>query len=421
MKTLTFAAISLALPLASYAENWPSWRGEDNNGYSSINSLGTLSDTTDIAWKTELPGRGCSTPIVWNRTIVVTTEIGQQDGIVAIDWNGKQLWNTTVGELTPGRGQRVGSGANSSPVTDGETLFAYFKSGNLAALDFSGNVLWKTNLEERFGEDKLWWDKGSSPLLAGGYLVVPIMQTEGDSQLVAFDKKSGKIVWNTPRNYETAPESGDAYTSPQVLDIDGKETIVTWGANHLTGHDAYTGKLLWEVDGFNPGNEKWWRVIASTAISKGIAIVPYARGEAVAGVSLSSNPSGRPWLWEREGLGSDSTTPVAYDGKAVILKDNGIQRGRVTCLDLKTGNTLWESRLPKSAQKYYASPLIAGNTLIVAREDGMLLTADISKTGLGNVSEKALLEPVIASPIVVDGSLFIRGDQHLFCIRQSDS
>ncbi len=419
MKTRFLLGVIAVLTTTSvWGEYWPSWRGAGQNGTTDSSAPATLSLEDSLAWKTELPGRGCSTPIVWGKQIFLTTEIGEEDGVLAYDWKGKERWRVTIGDFRPGRGKRVGSGANSSPVTDGKTVFAYFKSGNFAALDLDGNVLWKKNLEEIYGEDKLWWDKGTSPILAGGNVVVAIMQTEGDSFLVSFDKKTGKEVWKTRREYETEPESGDAYTSPQVLDIDGVETIVSWGANHLTGHDAKNGKLLWEVDGFNPENQKYWRVIASTAISNDVAVVPYARGDALAGIDLRASGSNPNWLWKREGVGSDSATPIATDGKAIVLKDSGITRGRVTCIDLRTGETLWESTLPKSAKIFYASPILAQDRLYLAREDGTLFVADVTNKGLSNIQELALLESVIASPVAVNDKLLVRSDQHLYCFAE---
>ena len=188
--------------------------------------------------------------------------------MVSYDWDGKELWRVTLGTSVPGRGQRVGSAANSSPVTDGEHVFAYFKSGNVAALTMEGKVLWKINLIEKYGKDYLWWDQGTSPVLAGGNLVIAVMQSEGATFLVSLDPKTGKEVWRTDRKYETGPESGDGYTTPHVLEIDGVETIVTWGADHVTGHDAKTGKLIWEVGDFNPTKMKAWRVIASAVVTK---------------------------------------------------------------------------------------------------------------------------------------------------------
>ena len=186
---------------ASLAENWSSWRGETQNGVSESSPPHSFSEKSNLAWKVELPGRGCSTPVVWGKRIFVTSEMEEQDAILAFDDSGKELWRATLGEFRPGRGKRVGSGANSSPITDGKRLFVYFKSGNFAAFSLKGKLLWKTNLIERFGEDKLWYDQGTSPVFAGGNVVIAVMQTEGDSYLVSFDKDSGEEVWKTPRNY----------------------------------------------------------------------------------------------------------------------------------------------------------------------------------------------------------------------------
>lgn len=413
---LTFAIFALITPLfVAEAGDWPYWRGPNYDGVSIANLSSSISREANIQWKAPLPGRGCSTPIAWNDKIILTSEIGEKDGILAFDWNGKELWRTTIGEKTPGRGQRVGSGANSSPVTDGKTIFAYFKSGNFAALDFDGEILWKTNLEDSYGEDKLWWDKGSSPALAAGNVIVAIMQTEGDSLLVSFDKKTGKEVWRTSRDYETAPESGDAYTSPLVIERQGIETIVTWGANHLTGHDARNGNLLWKIDGFNPANEQYWRVIASAAISGDMVVVPYARGAAVAGIDLGTHSGEPKWAWSREGIGSDSATPVATENQVIFLKDGGPNRGRVTSINPLNGETIWESHLPRTAQKYYASPLLAGNTFVAAREDGTVFSAKVGSDGLGEISEYSLFEPIISSPVAIGNKLLIRSDQHLVC------
>ena len=418
MKIVFALGTLLATAALASAGNWPGWRGEAQNGASSSSVPASFSESQNLLWKTALPGRGCSTPIVWGKRIFLTTEIDGQDGVLAYDFKGRELWRATIGELTPGRGKRVGSGANSSPVTDGKRLFVYFKSGNFAAFSLEGKQLWKVDLTEIYGEDTLWWDKGSSPVIAAGNVVAPIMQTEGDSYLISLDPKTGKEVWSAKRNYETAPESGDAYTTPQVLEIDGVETIVTWGANHLTGHDARNGKLLWEVDGFNPDNAQYWRVIASSVVDDNIALVPYNRGDAVAAIDLNASGKYKKWLWKNESLGSDSATPVARDGKAYILKDSKITRGRVTCVDLKSGDTIWESTLPRSAKIYYASPIIAGDTFIAAREDGTVFTAKIGPNGLSNIVENPLLETIIASPVAIDNKLLLRSDQHLYCFAE---
>ena len=144
--------------LALAAEDWTAWRGPGQNGAVMKREAPTeFSPSENLRWKVEWPGRGCSTPIVVDGKVVITSPVGKEDGVLAFDMEGKKLWRRMLGPLKPGRGQRVGSAANSSPVSDGECVFAYFKSGNFAAPDLSGKILWKTNIFERFGEKKLWW------------------------------------------------------------------------------------------------------------------------------------------------------------------------------------------------------------------------------------------------------------------------
>ena len=397
------------------AANWPAWRGPGGNGVAQGEPPRELEGK--LLWKTELPGRACSTPVVWDQTIFVTAPIGEEDGVVALDGDGKERWRQSFGKATPGRGQRVGSSANSSPIVDGDGVVAYFKSGNVVGLTHAGEKLWEVNLQAKYGEDKLWWDQGTSPVFAGGNVVIAVMQTEGDSYLVSLDRKTGKEVWMTPRDYPSPTETGDAYTTPHVVTIDGVETVVTWGADHLTGHDAKTGKLLWDCGGFNPKNAKMWRVIASAVVEDGIAVVPYARGEQLGGVRVGGkgDVTKSNWLWKKSDVGADAVSPVMHEGKVYVLTGTGGKRGTVTCLDAATGEKQWSDRLPKAAQVFYASPLIVGDRFYCVREDGHVFSATLGSKGLEEVSGFELGEGAIASPISVAGKLLIRGDKHLFC------
>jgi len=421
MKTSTWTTIAVALAMTGMVrgENWASWRGPAGNGSTGKSGAPTeFAEGKGVLWKTKLPGRGCSTPVVWGERIFLTTPIGEEDGVIALDLKGEELWRKTLGPLTAGRGQRVGSPANSSPVTDGKNVYVYFKSGNVAALTVEGELLWKLNLHEKYGEDKLWWDQGTSPVLAGGNLVIAVMQTEGKSYLVSLDPATGKEVWFTPRDYETTDESGDSYTTPHVVEIDGVETIVCWGADHLSGHDAKTGKELWKSAGFNPEMTKQWRVIASSVVTDGVVVVPFKRGDALGGLKLdgSSAKSDKDWLWRKDGMGTDASTPVAANGKVIFVKDGGKDRGKVTCLEARSGEVLWESMLPKSVSVYYSSPILAGDKLYVAREDGVILCGTVTAKGLEDIRESPLEEAVIASLVLVDDKILVRGDGHLFCV-----
>jgi len=413
------ASLLLAIELLTHplcGQNWPEWRGPGSNGVVA-GKQPPLDLAGKLLWKAELPGRGCSTPIVWENRIFVTSPIGEEDGLLAFDLSGKELWRKTFGALTPGRGQRVGSSANSSPVTDGEVVIAYFKSGTVVCTDLAGNPKWQINLQERYGKDKLWWDQGTSPVLTPGRVVIAVMQTEGESYLVSLDRQSGKVVWKTPRKYETGKESGDSYTPPHVVTVGDTQLIVSWGADHLTAHDAATGKLVWEAAGFNPGREDTQRVIASAVVDASIAIVPFKRGEAMAGVALDGKgqiPESQ-WIWRNNDAGSDAVTPVLHNGKVYVLKDGGPTRGRLACVDAKSGKQLWVSNLPKAAQVYYSSPVIAGDHFYCVREDGLVISGRLSDEGLTDLKTHPLEENVIASPISTNGQLIFRSDKHLFC------
>ena len=181
------------------AENlrWPSWRGVNDAGSAPNGSYPAKLDDEHLVWQTKLPGKGCSTPIAWDDLIILTTPLGGQDGVITYDWKGNKVWEAKFGSLRKGK-HRNGSSSNSSAVTDGKSIFAYFKSGNLGALDFKGNVLWQKNLQNLYGKDTLYWDLGTSPVLTREHVLVAVMN-DRKGFLVAFDKDSGEEVWNVDR------------------------------------------------------------------------------------------------------------------------------------------------------------------------------------------------------------------------------
>lgn len=420
MKSRLFALAVISLALTAAAKrpvdlSWPAWRGPHDNGSAELQSYpADWSQGDRILWKADLPGKGCSTPAVFGDRIFVTCPVEANNGVLAFDWTGKQLWSAQLGPEQGGK-HRNGSGSNPSPVTDGKRVFAYFKSGDLAGLDFDGQMIWKTNLQQRFAKDTLWWDVGTSPVLTDNSVVVAVMHT-GESYLAAFDKQTGDLQWKVARNYQTPVEGDQSYTTPNVVERDGRQVVVVWGAEHLTGHAADDGHVLWHCDGFNPKQQPNWIAVASSVVVDNLVIVPWGRGEFVTAVRLggSGDVTESHRVWTRTGTGSFVPTPAVFDGKLYIVRD----AGEVECLDAKTGQTVWQDRFPKHRLKYYASPLVADGKLYAAREDGVVFVATIDGT-FKIVSENNMGEPVIASPAAVDGRLLIRGEEHLFCIGQN--
>ena len=392
--------------------SWPGWRGPVSAGSTASGSYASgWADGKNILWTAPLPGKGCSTPVVWGDSIFVTVPIEGEDGIMAFDWKGKVRWQSRMGKTRGGK-HRNGSGANPSPVTDGKYIFAYYRSGNFAGLDVTGKVLWKTNLQKRFGEDTLYWDIGTSPVVTERHAVIAVIQERG-SFLAAFDKKSGEIAWKVARNYECPTEGDHSYTTPIVVRHEGREAILVWGAERLTLHSAADGKIIWSCAGFNPEEKRNWVTVASPVISAGVVVVPYGRGERLAGVKLGGkgDVTATHRLWTVKGNGTFVPTPATSGDEVYILRD----KGQVVCLDSKTGKTKWSGRMPKHRAKYYSSPLVAGGNMYAAREDGVVVVARLG-ADFKVLSENDMGERMIASPVPVAGRLLLRGDKALYCI-----
>jgi outer membrane protein assembly factor BamB len=411
--------IALLLPgitaSAEPAPNWPHWRGPRDNGSTESGSYPVHWDNDkQLLWKITLPGKGCSTPIVWDRQIFLTAPIESQDGLLAFDWSGKRIWQQTFGPEKSGKNVH-GSGSNPSPASDGNSVFVFFKSGHFAAVDLKGMIRWQTDLVERFGRDTLYWDFGTSPVLTEQDVIIARLH-HGDSYVAAFNKATGALHWKVSRNYETAIEGDHSYATPLVARLQGRETVLILGGEHLTAQDASTGKLLWACGDFNPQRKKNWVPVASPVVAGDMAIIPYGRGSALHGIRLGESAdagaSRRTWL--RDDTGSFVSTPAEYRGRIYLLHDQGPQRGIVECIDPANGKSLWRGELPKSSAEYYTSPTVGDGKLYAAREDGVVFVAKIDG-GFELLGQAEMGEQIIASPVLIEGRILLRGETHLFC------
>lgn len=413
------AVLCIVTTIAESSEpdrDWPRWRGPQDNGSVETGAYPVKFDPANVLWKTPLPGKGCSTPIVWQQTIYLTAPIEGNDALLAIDWSGKQIWQATFGKQNEGK-HRNGSGSNASPVTDGAAVFVYFKSGTLAAVNLDGSVRWKTNLVEQFGPDTLYWDHGTSPVLTGKYVIMARMH-HGESWLAAFDKATGEMFWKVARNYETPQEGDHGYATPLVIEHAGKPALLVWGAQHLTIHDPQNGSVLWTCGNFNPDGEKLWPSISTPVIIGDMAVIAFGRNDRgkprLYGISLggSGDVTTTNQVWKRDDISTFVPSPVAYKGRVYLVRD----RGEVECLDPVTGNTIWSDTFPSNRASYYASPLIASDNLYAPREDGVVFVASVANEQFKLLAENSMEEPVIGSPVPSSNRIFIRGERHLFCI-----
>jgi outer membrane protein assembly factor BamB len=417
-RCLAILAISCFYSAANSASDWPNWRGTHFNASTDLGDYPEKWDAAHVSWKVKLPGKSSSSPIVYGSSIYITTPAEGQDAVMAFNRSGETLWQTRLGPESPPKHRTLGSSSNASPVTDGEALYAYFKSGTLASLKLDGTVRWQINLVERFGREQLFWDAGTSPVLTDRHVIIARMHG-GESWLAAFDKATGEMAWQQPRNYETPTENDNGYTTPIVFDHGNEKALLVWGAEHLTAHKASNGELLWSCGGFNPAGTGYWPAIASPVIVGNMVVVPVGRDDrpkqsSLYGVRLggSGDVTKTHQAWKREDVGVFVSSPAAYQGRVYLLR----HRGDVVCLNPATGESHWEASLPKASAPYYASPVIANGVLYAAREDGVVFAARIDD-GFKVLSENPMGERIVASPVPAHGGLLLRGDDHLFCIK----
>jgi outer membrane protein assembly factor BamB len=391
---------------------WPTWRGPAGNGTADATSAPTQwGESENIQWKIPLPGRGASTPIEFAGNLIVTMGIEGTNGIVAVDRSGKIAWEQTLGNERPAKHAKASS-ANSSPVSDGKLLYAYFKSGDLGCFTQDGKLQWSTNIQTQYGEDSLWWDLGTSPILTDNAVIITVMQT-GPSFLVALDKETGKELWKADRWLDVREEANQAYTTPTLLSIDGQMAIVTVGADHVTAHRASDGKLLWKLGGFNPDNDGYFRSIASPVVCDDLILCPYARGNTLTAVHSDPQITDAARLAWKLNIGSDVPTPAYWQGRVYLLSD----KGTVYCLDPKSGETLWKESLPKSNKSFSSSPLIADGKLYCTREDATtFVLGELDKAQPKLLAQNQLDGFAVATPIAIGNRLYLRTYEALYCI-----
>lgn len=424
-KTLIAAAwlilFSGRVMMAADQAEWPSWRGPQATGSIEKGNFPVEFDADTYLWRTPLPGKGCSTPILLAGAICLTSPADGNDAVVSYGLDGAERWRAVFGQENPGK-HRNGSGSNASPVTDGNAVFVFFKSGAFAAVELDGKVRWQTDLVERFGKDTLFWDHGTSPVLTKKHVIMVRMH-HGESWLAAFDKQTGEMAWKVARNYTTPNECDNGYTTPLVIEHQGKESILIWGAEHLTIHNASDGQLCWSCGNFNPDAHALWPAIATPVVVGDMAVIAYGRNDRgiprLYGIRLSGSGdvTQTNHVWTRQDIGTFVPTPAVYQGRVILVRD----KGQVVSIDPENGKTIWEGAFPKHRTNFYASPLIAGGKLYAPREDGMVFVASIANDEFKVLSANNMAESIIGSPVPLANSILLRGEEHLFRVSAGKS
>jgi outer membrane protein assembly factor BamB len=403
------------------ADNWPHWRGPTRDGVSAETGLPVKwSATEGVAWKLPLPAYSGSTPIIWGDLIFLSMATASAAGeleLWAVDRSKQAVaWKRPIaGGNHIERKQNMSS---PSPVTDGQHVWVMTGVGILKSFDFAGKELWSRDIQADYGRFGLNWGYASSPLLHADALFVQVlhgMKTDDPSYVLRIDKATGKTIWRVERPTNAQRESPDSYTTPALLQYEGKTEIVISGGDAVTGHDPATGKELWRVDGLNPQNRGDYRIVASPTVMGGLIVSP-SRNNPLTAIRPggSGNVTGTHIAWQFD-RGPDVPSPVS-DGKLVYVVN---ETGVVYCLDLKTGQTVYgPERLPSDF--YSASPILADGKIYVTGETTG--TTTVFRAGpkfeiLASNSFGDGCSPFCLSTVAISqGQLFIRSSANLWVI-----
>ncbi len=378
-----------------YSAEWPQFRGPGGVAVSEEAGLPVKwSATENVRWKADLPGRGVSSPVVAGGRVYITAASAYREGrlhVLCFDAaTGEKKWERQLASTGSTMCHPKTSMAAPTPVADTKGVYALFATGDLVAFDREGDLRWYRALERDYPDITNQVGMAASPVLAGDVLLLPL-ENAGDSFALGVDAKTGRNRWKTPR------ARGVNWVTPTVARFQGKTSVLFQTAREITAYNPVNGEEQWTYKGENLGS------IPSPAVLDDLVIVP---GNPSVGLRVSDG--GKPErVWKSRKLPASYASPVVYQGRIYALTGIG-----VACLDPATGEEIWRERLGSG---FSASPIVAGGKLYVAKEDGVTCVVQLGdKPKI--LANNALKGPLLATPAVSNGSIYLRTENRLFCI-----
>lgn len=407
---------SSAADASIQAQNWPHWRGPTGNGTApASNPPVRFGSTQNVKWKVPIAGKSSGSPVVWgDRVFAVTAKPAANGAANSLDFQvlcfdretGKSRWTRTAITAVPHEPTHsTNTFASASPCTDGKRVYASFGTRGLYCYDLDGTLIWGRNdfppmqMRNGFGE-------GSSPVLAGEMLILP-WDHEGQSFLYALDKTTGQTIWQVAR------DEPSCWATPLVIDTDSGPQIIMNGQNRARAYDLETGAELWSCGG------QTQRPVACPVTDGRLVFV----GSGFRGAFLGAfDPSGRgnlegtPFVkWSVDRDTPDMASLLFSQGRLYYFKE---KTGILTCVDAASGRPFYQRERVPGLRTLYASPIAAGGYVFITDRSGNITVIRDAAT-FEVVAENAMGETVDATPAAVDNQLFIRGENHLFCIESS--
>jgi outer membrane protein assembly factor BamB len=404
------------------AENWPGWRGPRGDGTSIEKGVPTEWDGAsgkNIRWKVPIPGKGHASPIIWKDRVFVVSCLPDEKSrvLIALDrTSGKQVWQQTVLKANLETKHSLNSRASGTPVTDGKLVFVTFFQPDdrtvpapnvggerlitpgqmvVAAYDFEGNRTWRVTPGGFISAHGYC----SSPVVFEDLLIVN-GDHDGESYVVALDRKTGETVWKVAREHKIR-----SYVTPLIREINGRPQMVMSGSQSIVSLDPRSGARNWKIDG--PTEQfvasmvydgELFFMSAGFPTYHVMGIRPDGKG----------NVTESHVAWHVTNARCYVPSPVLVDGHLFVADD----RGTANCFNAKTGERLWQARLGN----HFSSSLLAANgQAYFLADDGTMKIVRPGKE-LDVVAENKLGELCIASPAISQNFLFIRAEKHLYCI-----
>lgn len=396
------AVILFLLTAGIRAEPWPAWRGPRGDGTSAeVNVPIRWSSSDNISWKVPIPGKGHSSPIVWDERIFVTTCLEKEEKRLLLCLNrsnGRLLWQREVLQAKLERKHNLNSYASATPATDGKHVWvAFLQDPNLqvACYDFDGNKIWQRSP----GEFHSIQGFCSSPVLYKDLVIINGDQ-DAEAWIVALDKATGAERWRADR-----PNGTRSYCTPLLIDAAGKKQLVLSGSKCVASYDPDTGNQIWILDG--PTEQ----FVSSMVFAEQVLFL-------TAGYPthhlMGIRPNGKGnvtkthVLWHDRQAADYVPSPIAHGKYFFFVNDNGV----AGCIAAKTGERLWTQRL---GRHHSASPVSVGDYVYFLDDDGMTFVLRAGPK-FEVVHQNALNEECYASPAISHGQIFIRALHHLYCI-----
>ncbi len=411
----TIAPLVTALVLVSSCctlnaeEHWPQFRGPRGDGTTPGNPPLRFSESEKVRWRTSIPGRGWSSPVVWGERIWLTTasDDGKTMSVICVDRkSGGMVHNRVLFENENPRFRHpTNSYASCTPVLEQGAVYVHFGSYGTACLDpKTAEVRWS----RRDLECDHFRGPGSSPVIDGERLYVAY--DGADVQyVVALDKHSGKTIWRRDRNIDYGTDNGDrkkAYSTAQLIEYKGRRQLISPSAMETIAYNPTNGDELWRVKhgGMNAAIRPLFAhglvyIAAGDGAKDMVAVRPDGSGDVTSTHiewSLGKGVPKRP-------------SQIIVDDKLFMMDDKGV----ASCVNAKTGKSIWQKRV--GGGEYRASPLLAQGRIYCFSTEGAIKVFEAGKR-FKLLAENELPDGFQASPAMLGDSLILRTTKHLYCI-----